>query len=184
MKLGEDYWDTVGTTGIFFGYFWALSFPIASILLVSGILFRANTKTSRIIIFMVSCLVALFIIINVEPSTSSQFFGIGGMLIQLFFILTIWNWGKNRKNIEKDVRIIADLRIIGYMFFALTAWFMCGLGATIAFATNPETTTLFTNSQETQANAVSILYKVMICFILGWFFIFLSQWKAARGIKK
>ncbi|MFC1820659.1 hypothetical protein ACFLZG_06200, partial [Thermodesulfobacteriota bacterium] len=38
MKLGEGYWDTVGTTGIFFGYLWALSFPIASILVVSGVL--------------------------------------------------------------------------------------------------------------------------------------------------
>ena len=72
MKLGEDYWDTVGTAGIFFGYLWALSFPIASILLVSGILFRANTKTSRIIIFMVSCLVALFIILNVESSKGTE----------------------------------------------------------------------------------------------------------------
>lgn len=184
MKLGESYWDTVGRTGVFFGYLWALSFPIGSIILVSGVLFRANTKLTPIIIFIASCLVVLFIIISVESSTSSRFFGIGGILIQIFFILTIWTWGKKRATIEKGARITGDLRMLGYMFFALTAWFMCGLGATISFATNPETITLFSNSQETQANAISILYKVMICFILGWLFIFLSQWKAAREIKE
>lgn len=179
MKLGEDYWDTVGRTGIFTGYLWALSFPIASIFLVCGVLFRANIRSIRVIIFMISCFVVLFVIINVGVSNSSPFFGVGGILIELFFLLTIWNWAKKRADLRGEAKITCDLRIIGYMFFALTAWFMCGLGATIAFATNPETMTLFTNSPETQANAVSILYKVMICFVFGWFFVFLSDLKTA-----
>jgi len=183
-RLGEGYWDTVDRTGIFLAYLWALSFPIATILFMAGLLLRANVKTVRIITFIVSCFFALFVIINIQSSVSSPIFGIGGILIELIFILTIWNWGKERATLERNLKNIVDLRMVGYMFFALSAWFMCGLGATIAFATNPNTVQLFANSPETQANAVSILYKIITCLVLGWFFIFLSQWKSARLTKE
>ena len=184
IRLGEGYWDTVDRTGIFLAYLWALSFPIATILLVAGFLLRVKVKTIRIITFIVSCFFALFVIINIQPSASSPIFGISGILIELIFILTIWNWGKERATLERNLKHIVDLRMVGYMFFALSAWFMCGLGATIAFATNPNTVHLFANSPETQANAVSILYKIITCLVLGWFFIFLSQWKSARLTKE
>ena len=178
MQLGEDYWPTVGIPGKIFGYFWALSFPIGSILIFLGVLTRINVESKRILIYLVSILVSIFIIINIDINRSSLFFGVGGILIEIFLIMILWYWGKNRVYLEKEEKTIGDLRIIGYLFLALATWFMCGLGAMIMFATNAETITLFVTSTETQVNMISIQYKIMICLIIGWFFISFSYLKS------
>ena len=184
MKLGEDYWPTVGTPGKIFGYFWALSFPIGSILTFLGILTRINVESKRILIYLVSILVSIFIILNVDVYSSSIFFGIGGILIEIFFMMIIWYWGKNRVFLEKEAKNIGDLRIIGFIFLALATWFACGLGSMVMFATDPATIALFVTSTETQINMISIQYKIMICLIVGWFFVSLSYLKSHLNNKK
>jgi hypothetical protein len=184
MKLGEDYWDTVGTSGKIFGYIWAFSFPLGSILFFLGVLALNNIENKRILIFLVSIISSLLSIINIEISRSSIFFGIGGILIEIFLIIILWCHGRKRMTLNDEEKKIEDLRIIGYLFLALASWFMCGLGTMVIFASKSATIDLYIDSTTTQTNMISIQYRIMICLIIGWFLISISHLKLQRLIKE
>ena len=95
----------------------------------------------------------------------SALFGIGGGLIALAYIGIIWNWIKTRSGLSKGERLGADLKIVGYFFFLITAWFLCGLLGAPSFLLRPE----LAEQYGTMESAVKMAaYNVFIPFVLGW----------------
>ena len=140
----------------------------------------SNVKTGLIWILTAGGLAILaLIIISPFPSTSSVFFGISGSVIILLWLGIVISWGKRRVSLSDEEVAITDLRMLGYMFFALATWFICGLTTMHTFTFYPDETTYL----QIQENAISIMYLVMSFLILGWFFTFLGQCKGRKAIK-
>jgi hypothetical protein len=94
-------------------------------------------------------------------------FGIGGTLILLFFIGILWLWAKERKALKDAPTTAADLKLIGYVFMLIAAWFICGI------ASQP-----FLKALEGETPSTPI--HVMIFLVLGWLFLFLSHYKSRQ----
>ena len=137
----------------------------------------ANVKSALIWIITAGGLAILaLIIISPFPSTSSIFFGISGSVIILLWLGIVIIWGKRRVYFTDDEAAITDLKMLGYMFFALATWFICGLSTMHTFTFYPDEISYL----EIQENAIGIIYLVMSFLVLGWFFTFLGQYKSHK----
>jgi hypothetical protein len=103
-------------------------------------------------------------------------FGIGGVLVMALFLITIWFWAKRRPLLEGSARTAADFQLAGYVFFLVAMWFLCGLLGPPNYLLNTDKVQQFGSLQNAQAEAV----KILIYFILGWLFLFLSHYKLRK----
>jgi hypothetical protein len=161
--------------------FIAFSVPIGIILISIGLLLYGRSQRSRIWPYVVG-----FIVIALSmlfPSTLRYYpsvFGTLGGLIYLFFFAALWFWAKNRKTTTGKAGTAADLQLISYVFFLLTASLACSLLG------NPYSG-LYFPEKVLQYKSLPAYYcmgmKMALYFVLGWLFIFLShyiRWKVAR----
>jgi len=153
-------------------FLWAFSAPIAVLLIGVGSLIISKEKKSRIWLF--SLLVFLivfftdFLLRGFLLQTKAHFpplFGIGGGVIILLFLATAWYGFKKRNGIKLESRKAFDYQLMGLLFFFLAAWFLCGV----------------LGSLESESSfAPKSPVNVMVYFLLGWFFTFLSQFKSSK----
>ena len=73
----------------------------------------------------------------------------------------------NRLQIKEVSPVATDLKMVGYVFLLIAAWFTCGI------ASQPYLKALDEISLESPIH-------VMIFFVLGWFFLFLSHYKSSK----
>jgi hypothetical protein len=96
-------------------------------------------------------------------------FGIGGALILLSFLGIMWFWAKERQGLAGSSARAADLRMAGYVFMVIAAWFTCG-----------ELSEPFLEALEGQDPGSRL--HIMIFFALGWASLFLSYYvKRSQG---
>jgi len=138
-------------------------------------------ERGRIAAFVVAGLIVLIVPepeLGVYPLKSlPSLFAVGGILIELFLLLTIWFWAKERAQRDGRAILAADLRMGGYVFLAFGTWFMCGMGAVGSFGLYPEKMLEF----GTQEIAVDLMYRIMTCMVLGWGLTFAGQRLAAKA---
>ena len=96
-------------------------------------------------------------------------FGIGGTLILLFFIGILWLWAKERMALKGSSTAGADLKLVGYVFMLIGAWFVCGV------ASQP-----FLKALEGVAPGSPV--HVIVFLVLGWLFLFLGHYKSRQGV--
>ncbi len=94
-------------------------------------------------------------------------FGIGGTLILLFFTGILWLWAKERMALKDSSTTAADLKLVGYVFMLIAAWFICGI-AGVPFM------------KALEGEALGTPIHVMIFLVLGWLFLFLSHYKSRK----
>jgi len=94
-------------------------------------------------------------------------FGIGGTLILLFFFGILWFWAKERMALKDSFKTAADFKLVGYVFLLLAAWFTCG-----------QTSMPFLKAFEAVPTPSPIY--IMIYWVLGWLFLFLSHYKLRK----
>jgi hypothetical protein len=82
-------------------------------------------------------------------------------------------------NSKGVARNILDLRAIGYIFFVITAWGMCGLLGIPSFGLRPEQLIEY----ESYGILINMGAKVLVCFTLGWVFFAISQFIEYRSQK-
>jgi hypothetical protein len=77
-------------------------------------------------------------------------------------------WSKERMALKDKSHIALDFKLTSYVFFLITAWFTCGMAGV-----------LYLKAFEgvTQGSPIHI----MIFFVLGWIFLFLSHYKAQKA---
>ena len=79
----------------------------------------------------------------------------------------LWLWAKERMALKETSTTGADLKLVGYVFMLIAAWFICGI------ASQP-----FLKAFEGEAPTTPI--HVMIFLLLGWFFLFLGHLKSRK----
>lgn len=164
-ELNLTMWAAQGTWTMIWGLF---GVPLAAIIAIIGILLYSGAKGSTVLKYGIGVFLGLF-----AAMASSYLgyipllFGIGGTLILLFFIGILWLWAKERMALEGASTAAADLKLAGYVFMLIAAWFICGV------ASQP-----FLKALEGEAPSSPI--HVIILLVLGWFFLFLSHYKSRK----
>jgi hypothetical protein len=153
-----------------------LSLPLGIILAGIGVLLYTNEKKRKwqlpvlIIAVIISAASIMF------PATLNYYpivFGILGLFILIFFVLSFWWWMKMRKALDGMRGTAADLRLLSYIFFYLAANFSCTLLG------NP-ISGLFFPEKVIQYNSLPVYHamglKQALYFALGFVFIFCSNY--------
>ena len=163
--------QALGQTAFFL---WAFSVPIGLTVAGIGALLYVGAKGSRIAFYGVGMVLTVFVVDMVLRmylvKTDSHFhsaFGIGGGLILIMFAGLLRLWAQRRKTAGAAEKTVADLQLVGYGFFLLASWYLCGaFGAQFS-----QGMTSFTPRSP---------LNIMIYLVLGWLFILISHYKAVQ----
>jgi len=98
---------------------------------------------------------------------SAPVFGIGGALILLSYIGTLWQLAKERMTLEGMSTIAVDFKLTGYVCMFMAAIFLCGKAAQ-GFVKGLE------------GLPPTSMMNVLILLSLGWVFLFLSGYKSRQ----
>jgi len=164
-ELNKTMWAYQGSWNTIWGLF---GVPLGAIVAVIGILLYSGARGTTALKFVIGIFLAGAGMAAVFPlGHIPLLFGIGGTLILLFFIGILWLWAKERMALRDSATTAADLKLAGYMFMLMAAWFICGI------ASQP-----FLKALEGEAPSSPVL--VMIFLVLGWFFLFLGHYKSRK----
>jgi len=147
---------------------WAYALPVGGLMAGLGALVLAGARGSKVWMTGIGVVVAIFV--GMAPMVFGHhppLFGIGGTLIFLFFLGSLWFWANERRALEGSSAKAADLKVVAYVFFLLAAWFICGaLGQPFLGALE-------------ELPTMSPVH-IMLYLVLGWLFLFLSHFYSGR----
>ncbi len=161
------------------GFIWGLSVPLGAFIVAIGAALVAKTGgrvLGLLIVLLVLCMA--WQIIGTTEQMIPALFGVGGGLISLFFLGSAWNWAKTRPTLAGASRTGSDLRLIGFIFFVVAAWELCGIFGIANFVLRPELADKFSVPLSSTINTAS---RVNILLVLGWGFTYLGQWMSRRA---
>jgi len=121
-ELNQTIWALTGPLNLLYG----LSVPLAALVAGIGVLLYSSAKGStvwKVGIGMFVVLIIAFVVMALNLY-SPLVFGIGGTLILLSFIGILWLWAKERKALKGSSTTAADLKLVGYVFMLMAAWFI------------------------------------------------------------
>jgi hypothetical protein len=150
----------------------AYAFKLGVVLLLIGGALKTKMESGGMWLFAIGGIVYLalsYIPIGYSP----LYFGVQGIAILLLFLLIVWLWMKKRPELDELAKTAGDYRIVGYFFFIVATWNLCGIFGLAAFALKPE----MMIEHGLQPNAITMTSHVMIELLLGWMFIFLAMYK-------
>jgi hypothetical protein len=155
------------------GFIWGLSVPLGVFIVAIGAALVARVE--RRVFWMLILLLVLFTAWRIA-GTSSQMvpalFGVGGGLITLFFLGSTWHWARTRPMLNGAGKTGSDLRMVGFIFFAVTAWELCGIFGIGNYVLRPELADKFSVPISSTINAAS---GVLVLLVLGWGFTYFGQ---------
>ena len=138
----------------FLGFVWGLSVPLGTFIVAIGAALIARVE--RRVFWLLILLLLVFTAWRIVGTTDKMIpalFGIGGGLITLFFIGSVWNWAKTRPSLTGAARTGSDLRMVGYIFFVVAAWDLCGIFGMGNYVLRPELADKFSVSLSSTINA-------------------------------
>ena len=161
------------------GLIWALSVPLGAFIVAIGaaLVARAERRVIWLLILLV-VLVAAWRIAGTSRQMIPALFGIGGGLITLFFIGSAWSWAKTRPTLTEAGKTGSDLRMVGFTFFVLAAWDLCGIFGMANYVLRPELAEKFSVPIGSTINSAS---GVMVLLVLGWGFSYFGQLISRRA---
>lgn len=160
-------------------FIWALSAPLGSVLVAVGASLFAQVERRLFWLLIVgSVLLAAWRVVGTTSQLLPALFGIGGGLITLFFLGSVWNWARMRPALSGSERTGSDLRMVGYVFYVIAAWDLCGLLGISNFVLRPDLAQKFNIPLSSTINAAS---TILVLLVLGWAFTFLGQRMALRA---
>ena len=155
------------------GFIWALSVPVGAFIVAIGAALTARVE--RHVIWLLILLVVLFTAWRIAGTTNQMIpalFGIGGGLITLFFLGSTWQWAKNRPTLTGAAKTGSDLRMVGFIFFVVSAWDLCGIFGMANYVLRPELAEKFSVPISRTIDSAS---GVMVLLVLGWGFNYIGQ---------
>ena len=142
--------------------------PLGAVIAGIGLLIYSGAKASTVWKFGIGMVSAIMIVVSAMfLRHMPPLFGIGGSLILLFFLGTLWFWAKERMILVGSSKIAADFKLAGYVFMLIAVWFTCGLASQ-----------QFLKSFEGQIPYSPL--HIIASFVLGWFFLFLSHYRLSH----
>jgi hypothetical protein len=150
----------------------AYAFKLGVVLLLIGGGLKTKMKSRGVWLFAIGGVVYLalsYIPIGYSP----LFFGVQGIAILLLFLLIVRLWMKKRPELDEPAKTAGDYRIVGYFFFIVATWNLCGVFGLAAFALKPE----MMIEHGLKPNAITMTSHVIVELLLGWLFVFLAMYK-------
>jgi len=161
------------------GFLWALSVPLGAFIVAFGAALIAQVE--RRVIWLLLLLIVLFTawrLVGTINEVVPALFGIGGGLIALFFVGSVWNWARIRPTLSRSDKTGSDLRMVGLIFFVVAAWDLCGLLGMASFVLRPELASKF---DAPLSSTISTASGIMVLLALGWGFTFFGQLKSRQN---
>jgi len=158
------------------GFLWALSVPLGAFIVALGAALIAQVE--RRVLGLLILLIVLFTAWRIFGTISQvvpALFGIGGGLITLFFIGSAWHWARIRPTLSGSDKTGSDLRMVGFVFFVVAAWDLCGLLGMANYVLRPELASKF---DVPLGSTISTASGVLILLVLGWGFTYFGQLKS------
>jgi hypothetical protein len=178
----RGYQAIYGDAGMLPFLVFALGFPVGAGLCAIGAVWMSAASRGTLRWFVTLTLVAAVTSVLVPAMfgavVSPSYFGAGGVLILLLVAATFWYWGRYRAGLPETARGAADLQACGYLWFAVAAWNLCGVGGMPGYALYPERVIRFGS----QGFAAGQMKVVMLCLVLGWTFSLLGFRRAALPV--
>jgi len=166
-ELNQTMWALGGPLMMLWGVF---GVPLGALVAGTGLLLYSGARGATV--WKVGIGILLMLIVGMLLGGLGHFpplFGIGGTLIFLFFIGILWLWAKERMALKGSSTTGADLKLVGYVFMLIGAWFVCGI------ASQP-----FLKALEGVAPGSPV--HVIVFLVLGWLFLFLGHYKSRHGV--
>jgi hypothetical protein len=166
-QVGSDAYSSL------LGFIWALSVPLGAFIVVIGAALAARVE--RRVFWLLILLLVLFTFWRIAGTTDHMIpalFGVGGGLITLFFLGSVWHWAKTRPMRIGVAKTASDLRMVGFIFFVVAAWDLCGIFGIANYVLSPELADKFSVPISSTINSAS---SVNILLVLGWAFTYFGQ---------
>lgn len=161
-------------------FFWSVSAPLGAVLVAIGASLYAQIEPRRLWLLVAGSVIVFALPVVFAPGEPiPALFGLDGGLIMVFFLGLCWNWARSRSTLSASEKSASDLQMVGYIFFLMAAWWLCGLLGAPIFTLRPALMEKF----GTQSGAASMGSLISILLALGWAFIFFGQRMALRGKK-
>lgn len=161
------------------GFLWGLSVPLGAFIVAIGAALSAGVE--RRVFWMLILLLLLFTawqIIGTTREMIPALFGIGGGLITAFFLGSTWHWAQIRPTLNGAAKTGSDLCMIGFIFFVIAAWNLCGIFGVGNFVLRPELAAKFSVPISSTINSAS---GVNILLVLGMGFNYFGQMLSRRA---
>jgi hypothetical protein len=163
-ELGATIWNFGGPLFML----WAFSVPLGSVLAGTGAFVYARTKPAFAWLTGIGVLGIVIVMTMVwSREYYAPLFGIGGVLILIFFFSIVWLWMKKYAALDMQEKVAGSFKLVGYLFWMNATWFLCGETGKLhlkAFAGDPAPTPI----------------EIMVFLVLGWLFVLLGEYKAMR----
>ena len=151
---------------------WMFSFQLGIYFTLLGILKLLSVKKSIFLSSVVGGLIWLMIAgIPKLPGPYRLFFAISGFIVLILIISVLFYWYKNQKIANELFNISSYYKLIGYVFFALASWDICGLG-TAGRILHIDTAV----KAGTQGLIITQTTKIMFEFLFAWMFLFIGYY--------
>jgi hypothetical protein len=147
---------------------WAFSVTLGSLLAGIGAFVYVKTKAAFSWLTAIGVLGAVFAMVMVWSRVyNSTLFGIGGIIILASFFAIVWIWMRKYAALDIQERIAGSFKLIGYLFWINTSWFLCG-----------ETAKMHLKAFEGRSPPVPI--EIMVFLVLGWIFVLIGDYREMR----
>lgn len=161
----------------------SLATPTGFLLVATGAVLKSGSggPSGGRLVSLVSFAAMIWLSFLVAPTLgyAPVMFGVGGGIILILFLATLWTWAKRRGRLEGAAATSADLAFAGLLCFFATAPLICALLG------NPYSGLYFPERVIDQ-NALPWHYamgtKILLLMILGWVCMFSSHRVAQRGL--
>jgi len=147
---------------------WGFSVTLGSILAGIGAFMYVKTKPIFSWFTGIAVLATVFVMLMVWGRVyDPTLFGIGGAIILISFFVIVWIWMKKYTVLDMQEKIAGSFKLIGYIFWINTSWFLCG-----------ETAKMHLKAFEGKSPPTPI--EIMVFLILGWLFVLVGDYKSMR----
>jgi hypothetical protein len=142
--------------------------PLGSVLAGTGAFLYARTKPAFVWLTGIAVLGMVIVMTMVwSREYYAPLFGIGGVLILVFFFSIVWSWMKKVAALSSREKTAGAFKLVGYLFWINATWFLCGETGKLhlkAFASD---------------HAPSPI-EIMVFLVLGWLFALLGEYNSMR----
>jgi hypothetical protein len=159
---------TIWADGGLLWILWGFSVTLSSILAGIGAFVYVKTKPVFAWLTGIGVLGVVFVMLMVWGRVyNATLFGIGGTIILLSFFAIVWVWMKKYAALDMPEKIAGSFKLIGYIFWINTSWFLCGESARM-------------HLKAFEGKSPPIPIEIMVFLVLGWLFVLVGEYKAMQ----
>jgi len=148
--------------------FWGFSITLGSVLAGIGAFLYVKSKPAFSWLTPIGVIGVVFAMLMVWSRVyNATLFGIGGSIILVSFFAIVWIWMKKYSGLDIQEKIAGSFKLVGYIFWINTSWFLCG-----------ETARMHLKAFEGLAPPTPI--EIMVFLVLGWLFVLIGNYKEMR----